>query len=312
MSIEQYNLMKSLYERTKPIRGRSHEVRPIADRRRDWEQVVQDGDKYGAKLYDTNCVMFCPNGDIEFQSDSWATPTTASFISRWSPWQILSFKRYNRLWLRLNTTATFDGEAYPIPDKGIFLIKFVDGKYVPAEIPKVMQRVTDRTKSRNVRLPVESFRNYCKNMLKLADGWIRHDLVEQFQDNGKETRDYWGRGKIKFRGGSYESYKFSGRVSDATAKELYEFMSTATEDEYPNLLVLVASATNSEDRSLVKTEKVETKDYQGKPYIRDIETYEYKYRPQSVLTRIDYICKQANDVSKVVEVEAGKVMTNVV
>jgi hypothetical protein len=54
-------------------------VRPIADRRRDWEQVVQDGDKYGAKLYDTNCVMFCPNGDIEFQSDSWATPTTASF-----------------------------------------------------------------------------------------------------------------------------------------------------------------------------------------------------------------------------------------
>jgi len=42
MSIEQYNLMKSLYERTKPIRGRPHEVRPISDRRRDWEQVVQE------------------------------------------------------------------------------------------------------------------------------------------------------------------------------------------------------------------------------------------------------------------------------
>jgi hypothetical protein len=302
MSIEQYNLMKSLYERTKPIRGRSHEVRPISDRRRDWEQVVQDGDKYGAKLYNTNCVMYCPNGDIEFQSDSWATPTTASFISRYAPYQIMSFKRYNRLWLRLNTTATCDGEAYPIPEKGIFIVKFVDGKYVPAEIPKVMQRVTDRTKSRNVRLPVESFRNYCKNMLKLADGWVRDELVQQFQSAG--DTDYWGRGKILFRGNAYNSCSFSGQVSKDTAKRLYDFMSTATEDEYPNLLVLIALATNSEDSNVVRQVDI------GEGRMRDVR--EFKYRPQSVLTRIDYICKQANDVSKVVEVEAGKVMTNVV
>lgn len=304
MSIEQYNAMKSLYERTKPIRGRPHEVRPISDRRRDWEQVVRDGDKYGAKLYDTNCVMYCPNGDIEFQLDTWATPTTASFISRYAPYQIGCFKRYNKLWVTLNMRATDNGDTYPLPKSGVFLVKFVDGKYVPADIPKVMQRVTDRTKSRNVRLPVEAFRNYCKNMLKLADGWIRHDLVEQFQDNGNNTRDYWGRGKIKFRGNSYNSYTFSGRVNDDTAKQLYEFMSTATEDEYPNLLVLVAMATNSEDSNVVRQIDI------GEGRMRDVR--ECKYRPQSVLTRIDYICKQANDVSKVVEVEAGKVITNAV
>lgn len=302
MSIEQYNLMKSLYERTKPIRGRSHEVRPIADRRRDWEQVVQDGDKYGAKLYDTNCVMYCPNGDIEFQLDSWATPTTASFISRYAPYQIGCFKRYNKLWVTLNMRATDNGDTYPLPKSGVFLVKFVDGKYVPAEIPKVMQRVTDRTKSRNVRLPVESFRNYCKNMLKLADGWVRDELVQQFQSAG--DTDYWGRGKILFRGNAYNSYSFSGQVGQDTAKRLYDFMSTATEDEYPNLLVLIALATNSEDSNVVRQIDI------GEGRMRDVR--EFKYRPQSVLTRIDYICKQANDVSKVVEVEAGKVITNAV
>jgi hypothetical protein len=302
MSIEQYNVMKSLYERTKPIRGRSHEVRPIADRRRDWEQIVQDGDKYGAKLYDTNCVMYCPNGDIEFQLDSWATPTTASFISRYSPYQIGCFKRYNKLWVTLNMRATDNGDTYPLPKSGVFLVKFVDGKYVPADIPKVMQRVTDRTKSRNVRLPVESFRNYCKNMLKLADGWVRDELVQQFQSAG--DTDYWGRGKILFRGNAYNSYSFSGQVGQDTAKRLYDFMSTATEDEYPNLLVLIALATNSEDSNVVRQIDI------GEGRMRDVR--EFKYRPQSVLTRIDYICKQANDVSKVVEVEAGKVITNAV
>ena len=302
MSIEQYNAMKSLYERTKPIRGRPHEVRPISDRRRDWEQVVQDGDKYGAKLYDTNCVMYCPNGDIEFQLDSWATPTTASFISRYAPYQIGCFKRYNKLWVTLNMRATDNGDTYPLPKSGVFLVKFVDGKYVPAEIPKVMQRVTDRTKSRNVRLPVESFRNYCKNMLKLADGWVRDELVQQFQSAG--DTDYWGRGKILFRGNAYNSYSFSGQVGQDTAKRLYDFMSTATEDEYPNLLVLIALATNSEDSNVVRQIDI------GEGRMRDVR--EFKYRPQSVLTRIDYICKQANDVSKVVEVEAGKVITNAV
>ena len=70
------------------------------------------------------------------------------------------------------------------------------------------------------------------------------------------------------------------------------------------MLVLIASATNSEDSNVVRQIDV------GEGRMRDVR--EYKYRPQSVLTRIDYICKQANDISKVVEVPAGKVMTNVV
>lgn len=302
MSIEHYNLFKVKYESTKPIRGRTEDVRPIGDRRRDWECVVQDGDKYGARLYETNCVMFCPDGSVELQINTWATPSTASFISQWSPYRIECFKRYNKLWVTLNRTATHDGETYPLPDREVFKINYIGDKYVPAVIPKVMQRVVDRIKSCVVRSKVEPFRNYCKNMLKLADGWVRDELVQQFESAGEV--DYWGRRRITFRGNAYNSYAFSGQVGEDTAKRLYEFMSTATEEEYPNLLVLIASATNSEDSNVVRQIDV------GEGRMRDVR--EYKYRPQSVLTRIDYICKQANDISKVVEVPAGKVMTNVV
>ncbi len=302
MSIEHYNLFKVKYESTKPIRGRTEDVRPISDRRRDWERVVQDGDKYGARLYDTNCVMFCPDGSIELKTDSWATPSTASFISQWSPYRIECFKRYNKLWVLLNRTATHDGETYPLPDKGVLKINYVDDKYVPAEIPKLYQKVVDRTKSRDVRSKVEPFRNYCKNMLKLADGWIRDELVQQFES--PDYTDYWGRGKILFRGEAYNSYSFGGQVSEDTATKMYGFMETATEEEYPNLLVLIASATNSEDAQTVRSIDI------GNGRTREVR--EYKYRPQSVLTRIDYFCKKAHDVSKVVEVPAGKVITNAV
>ena len=302
MSIEHYNMMKTRYENTKPIRGRNEDVRPISDRRRDWEQVVKDGDKYGARLYDTNCVMVCPDGSIELKTDTWATPTTASFISQWSPYRINCFKRYNKLWVTLNATIDEVGETYPLPSNDVFILKHVDGRYEPLVKPKVFQKVTDRTKSRDVRSKVEPFRNYCKNMLKLADGWIRDELVEQFRNN--EKTDYWGRGTIKFRGEMFNSYTFGGQVSQNMAMKMYEFMTTATEEEYPNLLVLIANATNSEDSQIVR--------YQDIGEGRRREVYEFKYRPQSVLTRIDYICKKAHDVSKVVEVEAGKVITNAV
>ena len=40
-----YENFKRKYENTKPIRGRSVDVRPIGARRRDWEQVVRVVDR---------------------------------------------------------------------------------------------------------------------------------------------------------------------------------------------------------------------------------------------------------------------------
>lgn len=305
MSIWDYNEMKRKYENTKPIRGRSEDVRPIGERRRDWERVVQDGEKYGAKLYDTNCVMLYPNGDVEVQINGWDTPSSTAFISQHTPHGLTCYKRYNTVWVE----TTHDHKAYPIPYKGKLLFKHTSDGYVPAEIPKVMQRVVDRTKSRDVRKTVEPFRNYCRNMLKLADGWLSHDLVKQFQVKSEHE---WMSESITFRSHKFPSWNLRGRISEDTAEQLYQFMATATEDEYPNLLVLIAEATQDKERRMVSQYTTEHEMKDGTKFTRDHQIYEYQYRPQSVITRIDAICQQANDVTKVVEVEAGKVITNAV
>lgn len=305
MSIGYYNEMKKKYESTKPIRGRSEHVCPIGDRRRDWERVVQDGDKYGARLYDTNCVMYYPNGDVEFDVGGWATPSTTAFITMYAPDGVGCYKRYNKIWVE----TRHNQKAYPIPDKGKFLLKHTPEGYVPAEIPKVQQRVIDRTKSRDVRKSVEPFRNYCRNMLKLADGWLSHDLVKQFQVRAEHN---WMSESITFRDNKFPAWSLRGRLGGENANLLYGFMSTATEDEYPNLLVLLAEATQDQERRVVSKYTTDHEMKDGTKFQQQHEIYEYKYRPQSVITRIDAICQQACDVTKVVEVEAGKVITNAV
>ena len=305
MSIRDYNNMKQRFEAVKPIRGRSEDVRPIGDRRRDWERVVQDGEKYGARLYDTNCVMYYPNGDVEVQINGWGTPSTTSFISLHAPYGINCYKRYNTVWVE----TTHDGKAYPIPTRGTFLLKHTPEGYVPAEIPKVQQRVVDRTKSRDVRKTVEPFRNYCRNMLKLADGWVSHDLVKPFEVVSEHK---WMSESISFRNRVFGTWSLRGGLNEDTAEELYQFMATATEEEYPNLLVLITKATNYQDSRLVSQYTTEHEMNDGTKYHREHQIHEYCYRPQSVITRIDYICQQANDVTKVVEAEVGKVITNAV
>ena len=304
MSIRDYNYMKDRFETTKPIRGRSEDVRPIGERRRDWERVVQDGDKYGARLYDTNCVMYHPNGDFELTTGGWDTPTTTAFISQYTPYRVRCFKRYSKVWVEIGDNA------YPVPRSGTLRLNFVkEGEYVPAEVPKVMQRVVDRTKSRDVRKTVEPFRNYCRNMLKLSDGWLSHDLVKQFEVASEHA---WMNKSITFREKVFVSWSLRGGLSSDTAEELYQFMATATEEEYPNLLVLIAKATNYQDSRLIHQYTTEHTTSDGQKYHREHQTHEYCYRPQSVVTRIDYICQTANDVSKLVEAEVGKVVTNAV
>lgn len=305
MSIRDYNDMKQKYESTKPIRGRSEDIRPIGERRRDWERVVQDGEKYGARLYDTNCVMFHPNGDVELATGGWDTPSTATFISQYAPYGVRSFKRYGKVW------AEVGFKTYPIPKTGTLRLNYVasENTYVPAEVPKVMQRVVDRTKSRDVRKTVEPFRNYCRNMLKLADGWVSNDLVKQFE---VESEHAWMSKSITFRDYKLLAWTLRGRISNDNAEQLYQFMTTATEDEYPNLLVLITSATQDKERRVVSSYTTEHELNDGSKYQRQHEVYEFQYRPQSVLTRIDAICQQANDVTKVVEAEVGKVITNAV
>ena len=94
MTIEMYEKMKEKYENTKPIRGRSVDIRPIGDRRKQNETIVKceyqvvPGEfvtAYAARLYGTDVVTYFPDGSIYLEHGGWITPTTTEFMDEHSP-----------------------------------------------------------------------------------------------------------------------------------------------------------------------------------------------------------------------------------
>ena len=319
MSIERYNHFKDKFANTVPIRGRSTQIKPIGQRRRDWEQVVkgwvveqggldmEGSESYGAHLYKTDCVMYMPNGDVHVKSGGWATPTTAEFISRYLPREMRCYKKYNKIWV------DYQSQAYAIDTTKPTIFRFnkdTDSYTVENPMP-LMQKVLDRTKSKDARKPIEAFRNYAKIMLKLADGWLSNDLIEQHMDK-EARRDYWGRAGYKIGDKTYTGYEMSGSISKNTAEVMYQAMSTTDDTEYPKLLCIIASASNALGSRIVKQEQVERTDYNGNIRIETVTTREYQYDYKTVDNRINYIVKQACDVYTTKEVPIGKVVTNLI
>lgn len=318
MSLDLYNNFKDRFNNTKPIRGRSTEVKPIAQRRRDWEQVVkryvvEEGaldtegvDAYGAHLYQTDCILYLPNGDMYVKTGGWATPTTAEFISRYLPRNMRCYKKYNKVWV------DYQSQAYPIDPTKPTIFRFnKDTEQYTVENPQPMlQKVVDRTKAKEARNKLNAFRNYAKIMLKLADGWVSNELVEQHAEQMGEHRDYWGRRSYKVGDEVMSGYEIEGQLSKRTAEKLYTALCTDDETLFPKLLCVIAQASQSLENRVVRQENVTSLDYRGNPQTRMVTTREYQYDYKTIDNRINYIVKQACDVFTTKEVAVGKVVTN--
>ena len=310
MSLDKYEFFKQRYENVKPIRGRSVECRPIANRARDWEQIVKvevDGQTaYGAHLYQTDCILAMPNGDLHVKSGGWATPTTAEFISRYLPHNMMCYKKYNKIWVE------HKGQAYPIDTTAPTIFKFInhtDGYTIENPI-QLTQKVVDRVKANEARKKLNAFRNYAKIMLKLGDGWLSNELVEQHCE--ANSNDYWGRRTYKVSDKLYTGYELQGQITSNTAETLYNAMCTDDETLFPKLLCVICASSQSEDSRVVKQEQVERTDYSGNKRMETVTTRESKYKYTTVDNRINHIIKQACDVYTTKEVPIGKIVTNVV
>lgn len=191
MTYLNYEYYKNKWHNVKPIRGRDEDVRPIGKRRRDWERVTQielpNGEyAYAARLYQTNVVTYNPDGSIHLMTDSWATPLTAEFMTRHSPFLIR--KTRGNLW------AKIEGKQQIIPLKGRLVIRKQNGVWVVENPPEVRQMVVDRVKIKGVRDRIRPFLNYVNTMLKLSDGWIMADSLSKYDvtkpDDWRPTYDF--------------------------------------------------------------------------------------------------------------------------
>lgn len=299
MSIKMFKKFETGYNQTKPIRGRSTDIRPVGDRRRDWEEIVHRQNAtglhlYGAKLYNTDCILFASNGDIHLNLDSWVSISTSQFINRFLPYGISCFKRYSKMWVELS------GQVYPMQTNQTFVLKYDENKdsYSTDVSTTVTQRVIDKEKSKEVRSTVSEFRDYVKNMMKLSDGWIREELEAKYVTF---EHQYYRSRHFVIGGEKLSQSHLRGGTSTSVVEKVYAYIrnrpetDNETHDEkmyrFQNAMCAIACGVQNEERSLVRTEIYKYKDYQE----REEEIHEYRYKYQSILRRVDYFVTKANE-----------------
>lgn len=311
-----YEFYKAKWDNTKPIRGRAVDTRPIDNRRRSrtWEtiekrKVAVDGawqDVYACHLYDTDVVSYYPDGSIGLRIDTWATPTTADFMSMHSPFYIC--KRYNKLWVYPKGHGV--DEAYPIPDNAeLKLIMGADGNYKP-ENPVVIEKVVvDRTKAKEAREKIKPFIDWARSFTKLTDGWVMLETREQFAKYEQKMAHNWSTLRVDY--GLPEgmvNYSWAGSVIGLDAKKTYEYLQTCDDKGWMQVyLAMTADADRAQESRLAKQIKIG--DEQNNRYAN---LYDVKFKWETLQSQIYTMVRNATDTTKKIEVEAGKPMTGVV
>jgi hypothetical protein len=307
-----YEFFKEKWEKTKPIRGRSVDVRPIDNYRRyrDWETIekrqVNGQDVYACHLYQTDVVMYYPDGSIGLRIDSWATPTTADFMSCHTPFYIC--KRYNKIWVYPKGHSV--DEAYPIPEtEELRLVKGADGSYKPDRPIKIEKVVVDRTKAKEARDKIKPFIEWAKSFNRLTDGWIMQDTREQFAKYEQTTTNGWSTLKVDY--GLPElvvTYRWTGSVEGVDAKQTYDYLQTCDDEGWMRVyLALTDDRDRAEESRLTKQVKIG--DDNNNRYMK---LYDVKFKWETIQSMIYTMVHNAVDTTKKIEVDVGKPMTKVV
>jgi hypothetical protein len=311
-----YEYYKKKWEKTKPIRGRSVDVRPIDNYRRyrDWETIERrisvktDGTQqevYACHLYGTDVVSYYPDGAIGLQIHTYATPTTADFMATHSPFHIC--KRYNKIWVYPKGHNV--DEAYPIPHEGeMRLVMGADGHYKPENPVKIEKVVVDRTKAKEARDKIKPFIDWARSFNKLTDGWIMQETREQFAKYEETTESGWNTIKVDYGlPDGIVKYRWTGRVEGVHAQKVYEYLQTCDDEGWMRVyLVLTDDRDRAEESRLAKKLKV------GGDSSRYMEVHDMKFKWETIQNLIYGMVHTAVDTTKKIEVGVGKPMTKVV
>jgi hypothetical protein len=278
-----YNHYKSLYESVKPIRGRAEEVRPIGNRRRDWETIRMDGDVVECVLYQTPVVRYYPDGSVGFRCGGWVTPSTAEFMHAHSP--LMARKKSNRIWVRPNREST----EYPLASHDEARFKLTtDNKWVPDEPIVITKKVINRQQAKEAREPYQKFLNFVDAFMKLSDGWVTEDTraaVGTLSTKNWGDRYDFGVGEVIYR------------RNPSSMRAVLDLIQESDEDDYLRAMCALLQHINPKDQRYVRTDT--DKDV---PNISR-RIYDLQYDRKAVRAKLYRMVEACQDVFDEVEVE---------
>lgn len=312
MTYMNYEYFKEKYESIKPIRGRSVDTRPIDRRTRDWELIIKtempDGTvAYGAQLYHTEVVRYLADGTIQMRIDTWATPITADFMQRWSPFGVR--KAQKNIWVRVPKT----GKEYPVPVNSVLEFKMRDGVYeLVTGLPETLkQKVVDRTLSKQMRQAYKPFVDYATTFLKLSEGWVMHDTFAPYMTKSDTDWTGWQTDlelpdlvAALLRNRDY----YADKPDNVMAfKEMVESNDTLQWDRL--MLGILFHATGTEDSRTVREESFQIKD---RNYTRTRRWHDLRFRINSIERFVNYLIKKDPTIYTTRDVAVGCVHHNLV
>lgn len=159
--VETYALAKKIHDDTKPIRGRSPEIRPLGNRRdADSYWVRMNGDDVEFVLYKSPVITYKPDGGVVLTPDTYSTVSTHQFFAR-----VLGVGANA---VRQNTVITIGDKRYTVRGKDTLTLKMQGGNWQCVEGAKAQFAWhLDRREATNVRNRYKEFITYFKGMVSL-------------------------------------------------------------------------------------------------------------------------------------------------
>ena len=159
--VDNHRHAKQIHDNTKPLRGRSPEIKPLGNRRdADTYHIRMNGDAVELVLYKTPVITFMPDGEVTLFVDSYNTVSTHQFISH-----VLGISASG---VRRTTVLTINNSKYTLADKDkLRLRRDVSGNW---QVLNAMQQWTwrlDRKAVTNVRSRYAEFYKYLKGFVSL-------------------------------------------------------------------------------------------------------------------------------------------------
>ena len=149
---------------TKPIRGRSVDLRPLAERRHADTYSIRknpSNDAIECVLYNTPVVMFMPDGEVHICNSGWATASTHMFIEEVLGTGVSARARRGRSILKFdNTVLTFGGNE-------VLRLRKNGSKYEAINAQTHYAYKLNRKATNIVRGRYKDFYAYFKGFLKL-------------------------------------------------------------------------------------------------------------------------------------------------
>jgi hypothetical protein len=183
-SIESFEQLESIYNKVKPIRekdcGVSRDIRPINSRNQKHVRVEKiDIDTYACVFYNTRCVVYHRNGELEVKTSGYNTQSTTGFINACMPTMWSAFRHQSMVHLhdRLRTMYYIVGDSPLI---------ISDYRGAPYEIKNAVMP----TKSRVMRAESKAKRAKFQPFLTFARGFM--EVLGM--DVPRDTDLVWGEG----------------------------------------------------------------------------------------------------------------------